>query len=660
MSHSRGSALFRYRLSLPLLVVCIATFAVGIAFCVVQPIIYTNDTDGYLEAARFFIGAPDGKYAYLRTPLFPMLLAVTGVAAERSLHGLVAVHLVLGLAIPILIYFSLSWVGRWSAAGAAIVSAATLIPFLNVGYVMTSQLFTFMLVLTVFFACRFIATQRAIDMYASIFGGFLAMMVRPQGSALFVVLAPMFFVAAPGKWRHCIAAIVAVIALQFTYMAARPHFVGPIAASGEVLLSDLSQDVLIPDDQALYRRALLFVRQNLTGSAEIIARFIHDPALARQVRLASILQDLLNRNPDGALKQALASNDEEVRDQGLYYVAWQRAATDDKATAQLISDQIGSSAIKAKLKEVWDRPVDIPLLTSAAPLNGRLEPRPYVTDLDMTDTAGKNLLYPAFLSRYISPDALIVPENGPATTELYRILNIYFGTPGLVDLSYPDAAEYLDDSVNGVHRFLTQYPAPPAGVHWTLWVVLDRLVGPTQANGLLRSVFIEFAERHPVALGRIYLGFIFQDLLNRNVLRDQTSMPIAGTSTTLPNHPDVATIPVFRREIAKSKLFLDTYVALAQEFGSLSVLFIPILVSVAASGALVIRERRLLLSWGVCLLVAFHQFAVCAITIGSFFVYTSASYLFLIMAAAISIYSAVQLGLRSWLPAALSRTSGTG
>jgi hypothetical protein len=77
----------------------------------------------------------------------------------------VLVQLALGIAIPMLVYFGLVRLESWIAVGAAIMLALTLVPYLMMGYVMTMELFYSLVMLIVFFTCRFIAGRRAADVH---------------------------------------------------------------------------------------------------------------------------------------------------------------------------------------------------------------------------------------------------------------------------------------------------------------------------------------------------------------------------------------------------------------------------------------------------------------------------------------------------------------
>src|SRR3990167_2865587 len=347
----------------------IFTSIIGGVFFIIQPIIYTNDTGGYLEAAKFFSHTPGGKYQYWRTPLFPMLLALTGAARESSIHGIVVLHFILALSMPLLIYFSVYWVNKRVALFSALIVSISLLPFLNVSYIMPNQLFVFFMVAAVCFTWRFIGLQKTIDIYTASLFAFMAIMARPQGSYIFVVLLAVMFAVAPKKWRHCALALAIVVGLQYSYMLSRPYFAGPIAPSSLILLPNPQKTEAL-DDKELYMRSLSMVRQNGLEDARFVARFIHNKFLSQKVYLAIILQSLLNKDLNFARKQALAASDPVVRDQALFFVAWATMAEGDAIKANILRDEIGDDELRKKFNMVSANTPEIPVLTSVVPAKG--------------------------------------------------------------------------------------------------------------------------------------------------------------------------------------------------------------------------------------------------------------------------------------------------
>ncbi len=133
----------------PLLISLIAALLIGGAYSIVEPIAYTVDSSGYLEGARWFAHYQGGKYPYWRTPLFMIMMALTGVAQGWTLKLLVVLQDLMAILIPLIIYFSLAWIRRSVACLISVAASISLIPFVNSGYIMPNHLYYFFVFLTV-------------------------------------------------------------------------------------------------------------------------------------------------------------------------------------------------------------------------------------------------------------------------------------------------------------------------------------------------------------------------------------------------------------------------------------------------------------------------------------------------------------------------------
>lgn len=624
---------------LPSLYIFLVTIIIGGTFLIIQPIVYTNDSGGYLEAARFFHGVSDTKYQYWRTPLFPLLMLITGVADEISLHGLVAFYFLLALSIPLLIYFGIRWINAGVAFVAALLVVASLLPFIDVTFIMPSQLFGFMLILSAFFTWRYINKTQISDIYAIALSSLIVVMVRPQGSYLFVLLLGIAILAAPQKWRHCVSALLLVIAIQFGYMAARPYFAGPIGPIGtDVVLLPAYQSGNKFDDQTLYQRAMLLIRQNAVSEGQFVAGLIKDFSLARQVRLAAHLQPLLNKNLDLAKKSALAELDKEVRDNALFYIAWTQMATGDLTESIALRDQIGSKNLRKKLIKLKGSVPEIPILTAAGLSDENINSSHYITGLDLTNTGGKMLLFMAIKARTIDPNALIAPKNGPATTELYRMLGNYMNNKDIFINDYPNLASINPDPQKATDILFTKIE--PYEAHWTLWGTMDRLYGPARADLFLKSVYFEFAKSHTHALMLLYSKILLQALTGHDMKLELMGY---GRNQYFPIHPNLVPIPQFKREVTNSQILQNQYMELGQHYSNIFVILVGPIFFIALLGIFLIRERRLFLTWLTCWVIALHQIIICTITCGAVFGYILFDYIFLIIAAVLTGYAAFKL-----------------
>jgi len=536
-------------------------FIVGLAgtFWLLQPIVLTNDTLGYLEAARFFTSfrfrnwSFADSFPYWRMPLFPLLLALTGAAQGWTVKGIILLHLVFGIAMPILVFFSLSWINTRMAALVSAAVAVSLIPLTNMGAVMTDQLFMFLMVVSVFLACRYIASRRIGDLYALAATCFLAVITRPQGNYLWVVLLAACLAAMPRRWLHCGAAGLFALALQTGYAALRPLIAGPINKSqNEILLPDGEEDQNI-----VYRRAMQLVGDNRIDSARAVAVFIENPTRGDEIEFAIALKTLANNNP----------------------------------------------------------------------AHSAIAPQRYITDHSLTTSSGRMLIYPVMTARRFDAEALILAQNGPATARLYKLLINYFSTEGKI--AYAHLWPGPDDPAVIARNLLNELP--PATGQWTLWNILDRIIGPAPADQLCREVFSEFAGLHPSLLAKQFLDSAFR------------AVTIEGD---LPIHADLVAdsgmISHFNREVAHSKRFYDAYLVVAELY---KLYWIPISVLsllIAGAGLFFVRQRQLFIVWAMLCAVGAHQLGLCAIAGVPYYRYNAPAFIFFIMAAGITVYAAVR------------------
>lgn len=630
----------------PVFWVWLLSTVVGFAFWWIAPLVYTNDSGGYIEDARALLGVKDAHYAYWRTPGFPLLLALTGVATRSTLHVLVIAHLLMGILIPILIYYALVWIDRQMAVVASMVCVASLVPFVFVAYIMPTQLFSFTVVLMLYVASRYLATKRPCYLYVQAAACFVVVMARPQGSYLYVVAFAAGFLFDRRDFWHWIAALGLLLLSQYAYMAARPYFVSSITASPIVLIPAGEGRNLLPGDDGLFRRALVMVRSNLYQEAMFFENILVDPAKRRELSLAIVTQHLLNGDLAGARTEALRIQDEETRDQALAQVIREYWRAGDPINATNLTREIRDRRLHADLAASRGRgALLIPPAADLPPGEGpaRLY---YVEGLDLTNTSGKMLLYPVLEARHLAPNALIQPENGPASARLAALLEIYLAAfpthyahdPQLAARRPRDAALYM----------LTE--GLPRQYHWNIWTMLDYILGPERADTLSKRVYIEFLRHHPWTMAKLYMGTMFQGLYPIEIYSFMGML-----SAGLPTHPRIGASAHFEAEIVKSERNLALYLKLHQVYSRgywwlhwaialLATVALPFSFSTGSPA----RTRLFLLLWAVVL----HQVAVGGLTAGVIFAYTSHSFLLLAMASGVGTYS---VGLR--LSALASKTT---
>jgi hypothetical protein len=169
---------------------------------------YTPDSDSYLEFARVLTGqaSPAGPL-YFRTPGYPVLMILTGVASGKTFLILLAVQALMGALIPLLIYWAMLVIDRRLALWCAVAAIVSLVPYLHSKDVMTEQPYLFCQFLALCLASRYMAHHRVGNLYAMTATLVAAALIRPSGTLLFVPFLLAAYLAARSRWLHCLACL---------------------------------------------------------------------------------------------------------------------------------------------------------------------------------------------------------------------------------------------------------------------------------------------------------------------------------------------------------------------------------------------------------------------------------------------------------------------
>lgn len=607
----------------PLLWSISVSLIIGSCYFLMQPIAYTNDTVGYLEGARWVARYHDGRYAYLRTPLYLILMAVSGVAQGWSLLPLICIQRLMGFAIPVLVYFSFTGLDRRIGCAISIAASLSLIPFVNAGSIMPHQMYVFLVFAGITAASYYLRTGNPRVIHVMALLCFAAVMTRPQGSYLYLV----FFVAIVGyhreHFRPWLGALAMLIVMLTGYMALRPFFVSKISMQASVLIPKSDGAGPIPDDDKLLDRARVFIKHNLYSDARFFRYLITSQDDKNLLDLGVVNQNLLNNVLDQALKEALAIQDAATRDKALFAIysysktLGESARSSGDTALKYISHDFIASGEPATTRQT--------LMASNASLNQREHPVPkkYIHGLDLTNTAGRLLLYPVMALRSDFPDAVLRPEDGPATATLYRLIEAYWASHPEIMERYPDFHAVVNDPRGGTEFLLTRYT--PFFAHWTVFVMLDDILGPERGDELCKRVYLEFLERHPSELASYYRKGVEANFWQKN------------TAVFLV-HENIAPKPVFYREVDASYLRMQggTGSILAAALESMAHLAaIPLTALAAIAGILTFTHgaafRLWLLLWGISL----HQIVMCALTVGGNFAYLGFVNVLMTMAAGV-------------------------
>lgn len=178
-----------------------------------------SDHLGHLLLAYKWLGIADGAHIPYRTPGMAMFLVLTGVPIFDSWAGLIAAYALLGIGMPLLVYYALA---PYSRAAAIVAAAAILGSGLTLGYSKTGnseQLFHFLHFLCICFAARYFHRPSGRILGALTVGLFALCLVRPVAALYFWVFVFVALIVASLQRRSLRPLVLATLAYM-GFMAA--------------------------------------------------------------------------------------------------------------------------------------------------------------------------------------------------------------------------------------------------------------------------------------------------------------------------------------------------------------------------------------------------------------------------------------------------------
>jgi hypothetical protein len=198
--------------------------AVVTVWALTKPIVFTHDTFTYIEQARELqLGRP-GVNVFSRLPLFPaILLAFQVTDLKHPVFWLIIFHSFLAVASCWLFYLTARRLEPRGAFLIAIVLIASLLPFVEVKYIMTEQIFFFETMLALYGIVAYLTARTTPGALLSIatlgVGAALMTLTRPQGA---YVIPLLFGMATALAWRRAWIAVtgaVLVVAVVWSVQA---------------------------------------------------------------------------------------------------------------------------------------------------------------------------------------------------------------------------------------------------------------------------------------------------------------------------------------------------------------------------------------------------------------------------------------------------------
>jgi hypothetical protein len=198
------------------LVLALAIFAAALwLYC--EPIVFTNDSFGYLSAANFIAGKTNHGVPYYRMPLFPFWLFATGVATLGTFKWFVLAQTALGILMTMVFHDGLRGYSRPAAVIATTVFIITFVPFVYSKAVMTEQVYLFGWILCISSMLRYLQAASLLRLALVAAAVVIMMFTRVQGVFIGLVVLPFLIYAHPRSWRSITAAAGAVLVVIMAY-----------------------------------------------------------------------------------------------------------------------------------------------------------------------------------------------------------------------------------------------------------------------------------------------------------------------------------------------------------------------------------------------------------------------------------------------------------
>ena len=184
-----------------------------------EPIVFTNDSFGYLGAAKYLAGLSSQGVPYYRMPLLPIFLLVTGVAYD-TFFWFVLAQTALGILMVMIFHAGLRGNSRPAALAATLIFTFTFVPFVYSKSVMTEQLYLFGLILCVAASLNYFRSGNRLQLALIAVAIMIMMLTRVQGFLIGAVVLPFLLYVHASQWRSLLAATASVALVIGIYAAA--------------------------------------------------------------------------------------------------------------------------------------------------------------------------------------------------------------------------------------------------------------------------------------------------------------------------------------------------------------------------------------------------------------------------------------------------------
>lgn len=215
--------IFLYAVRYDIATVFILSVLTGLIWYFTEPIIFTYDSFGYLDTSKAFAGMKDTGPLYWRAPLFPILLALTGVPTLQTFNYFLIAQLLLGIATIMVMHNCLRNISRPLGLLGSLLFITTFMAFVHSKSVMTEQIYLFGWCLCIDALLAYIKKGSRLRLAELILSFVILAMSRAQGAFIALLLLPLLACYMPKKIPELLIGAVTFFLITLGYSSIHPQ-----------------------------------------------------------------------------------------------------------------------------------------------------------------------------------------------------------------------------------------------------------------------------------------------------------------------------------------------------------------------------------------------------------------------------------------------------
>jgi hypothetical protein len=188
-------------------------------FLFTAPVFFPGGAGTFMTYAEAIIyGKTLSPHVAQRDVGFPLIVLLSGYTLNGSLIGIILIHAIFAIAMPILIYLAVYRISATIAFLVGLFAIASLAPIYFMKWIHHDQGYIFFSVLLVAWLTIYLQSCRYPYLYLFTGAALAASFTRPAGNALFPLFLVIAYIAARGRIVHYAACVAIFVVVTFGYM----------------------------------------------------------------------------------------------------------------------------------------------------------------------------------------------------------------------------------------------------------------------------------------------------------------------------------------------------------------------------------------------------------------------------------------------------------